>query len=196
VLLAQVARETAKQTLLVQERPCHEIPQLIVNRKADLGLCMCTGVHPDILSIPLLSAPLGLLASQAFKLRLPIGSLEALSNLPLARLQDDMLIPQTLRSHGVAFEAYFSSHIASNSISALLTTVAQSRLVTLVSAVEALDAHHRGLQFVPLPDLLPRVQLSLIGRADSLWQKTHADWMKAIRACVHSAAWPGEVIRL
>lgn len=195
-LLDRVQKTASGAHISFHELPSHQVQEQVATGKADAGLCMYAGERSDIESIPLLNSPLGLLAGRNVPLPAVINSLAILAVLPLARLSDDMVLPQALHAHGVAFGAYFDSAIVSNSMQALFSTVAQGRLATLVSAIAAFDAEQRQMKFLPLPDLLPALQLCLIGRADSGWQTTHAVWLDAIRSSVLAAPWPAEVTPL
>jgi LysR family transcriptional regulator, cyn operon transcriptional activator len=191
-------------SLVLDELPSHIVMAKVATGTADLGLSMCadTTLQSGVDVMPLLRAPLGLLAGAAARLPAVIPSIGGLLQLPgvqLARLADDMVLPHALRAyslqHGVAFDAYFASRLVSNSIPALFSAIAGGRLSTLVSAIAAHSAQ-QPLQFLPLPHLLPTLQLCLVGRKGSNWRQLHAPWVDAIVASVQSAAWPTSVVRL
>ena len=203
-LMQRLPSAKAAGSLAINALPGQQVMAQVAAGTAELGLCMCAEtIRPSGIELmPLLSAPLGLLAGA--KVRLPaavhsLGPLLQLPNVQLARLADDMVLPQALRAystqHGVQLDAYFASRIVSNSLSALFSAIAGGQLATLVSAVAAYSAP-QPLQFVPLPHLLPALQLCLVGRQSSNWRQLHAPWVDAIVASVQSIAWPANVTRL
>ena len=77
----------------------------------------------------------------------------------------------------------------------LARLAAGGQWVTLVSAIAA-HSTPQPLQFLPLPHLLPPLQLCLVGRKGSGWRQLHGAWVDAIVASVQSVAWPASVSRL
>ncbi len=209
-LLRHIPFDQVTDGFALNELPSHHVIAQVASGAADLGLCMCTNAvqHSEVEVMPLLTAPLGLLAGADVRLQQDVPSFAALRHLTrpskqphlqLARLADDMVLPQALRLHGdlhgVHFDAYFASRIVCNSISALFSAIAGGQLVTLVSAIAAHSAP-QPLQFLPLPHLLPTLQLCLVGRQGSGWRQLHGVWVDAIVARVQSAPWPASVSRL
>ena len=179
-------------SLAVHELASHEVLEHVITGKADMGLYLGPGglAHPDMVCTPLLRAPLGLLAGPGMVLPAAVPNLAALAHLPLARLADEMALPQALRAQGVVFGAYFSSRVVSNSMPALFSTVAQGRLVTLVSAISANHAAARHQQFLPLPHLLPPLWLYQVSRANGGPQAHRLAWLNAVCDCVRRTPWP------
>lgn len=174
--------------LELRELPSQQIRELLASGDADLGLMLVPerDAHPD--HTPLLRAPLGLLVSPSIHIPESVPSLDVISGLPFARLTDDMLIPQALRSAGVHCEAYFGASVTISSMPALISSVAQGRLATIVSGIAASSPIARTLQFLPLPDLLPWVHLSIL---KSAVRPTAAceHWEPAVRSSVLAVEW-------
>lgn len=212
-LLHHMPGAGSTHNLALNELASHQVIAQVASGAADLGLCMCasTAQHSGVDVMPLLSAPLGLLAGASVQLPPALPNFAALgqllrpprpphqSPLQFARLADDMVLTQAMlahgNQHGVQFDTYFASSIVSNSMSALFTAVAGGQLLTLVSAVAALSAP-QSLQFLPLPHLLPALQLCLVGRQGSDWRQRHDAWVAAIVASVQSVAWPDSITHL
>jgi len=203
-LMQRLPSAKAAGSLAINALPGQQVMAQVAAGTAELGLCMCaeTTRPSGIELMPLLSAPLGLLAGATVRLPAAVHSLSPLLQLPnlqLARLADDMVLPQALRAystqHGVQFDAYFASRIVCNSMSALFSAIAGGQWVTLASAIAA-HCTPQPLQFLPLPHLLPPLQLCLVGRKGSGWRQLHGAWVDAIVASVQSVAWPASVTRL
>jgi DNA-binding transcriptional LysR family regulator len=209
-LLGHIPLDQMADGLALNELPSHQVIAQVATGAADLGLCMCasTARQSEVEAVPLLGASLGLLAGADVRLPHAVPSFAALGHLTrpskqarlqLARLADDMVLPQALRAHaaqhGVQFDVYFASRLVCNSMPALFSAVASRQWVTLVSAIAAYGAPHNS-QFLPLPHLLPPLQLCLVGRPASGWQHRHAAWVAAIGASVRAIAWPDSVTRL
>lgn len=212
-LLHSAPQAQAIDGLVINEMASHRVLTQVLSGAADLGLCMCTNAAQQngLDAMPLLSAPLGLLAGAGVQLPQELPSFAALGlltrpphlphspHLQFSRLADDMVLPQALRlhskQHGVQFDAYFAARIVSNNTSALFSAIAGGQLVTLVSAIAAYSAP-QPLQFLPLPHLLPALQLCVVGRQGSNWRQKHGAWVDAIVASVQSVAWPANITRL
>lgn len=197
VLLRSMPQGQVIDSLALNEMASHQAVTRVASGAADLGLCMCADTiqQSDVEVIPLLSVPLGLLAGADVPLPQAVQSLAALAHLQLVGLASDMVLPQALRACGVQFDAYFASRIVSNSMSALFSAVACGQVVTLVSAVAAHSAPQQ-MQFLPLPHLLPPLQLCLVGSRASDWRREHAAWIDVIVCAVHSVPWPASAVRL
>lgn len=175
--------------LMASALASHQVLAHVAEGQADLGLCMYGGGRDDVDSQALLSAPLGLLAAPGMRLPRAVESLDALATLPLARLADDMVLPQLLLARGVQFDAYFRSRNVSNSMLAVVAAARTGYVATIVSAVAASSALCNGMQFVPLPHLLPRLQLCLIMPPGQAGLERNRPWMQAVRDGVRQLHW-------
>ncbi len=179
-------------SLELKELPSHRIREQVAGGDVDLGLMLVSERGGDPGLVPLLQAPLGLLASPAVALPSPMSTAQDLAGLPFARLADDKLVPQTLRANGAGLEAYFAAPVAVNSMSALFLAISEGQLVTIVSAIAASSPMACGLRFVPLPHLLPSLCLCS-GRSPLRSHPSVHLWEAALRASVHAVDWRPEV---
>jgi DNA-binding transcriptional LysR family regulator len=195
-LLKQMNIDQDKPSIMLRELPNHQVISQVDTAAADLGLYLSATYRNDAECLPLLRVPLGLLASKRMQLPQFVPDLNALAHLPMARLSDDLVLPQALRAHHVAFDAYFAARVVSNRMPALFSAVASGQVVTLASAMAACNAPQQDMQFVPLPHLLPHLHLCLVGRVASDWQRQHATWIHTVRTSVFAVAWPEYIERL
>jgi DNA-binding transcriptional LysR family regulator len=182
--------------LMANDLSSHLVIDAVVSGEADLGLCMYGGGRSDIHCTPLLNAPLGLLASPALMLPSSIRSLEDLSRVPMARLADDMVLPQLLRSNGIRFDTYFNARVTSNNMLAAIATAETGYFASIVSAVAASSTQAHGLRFIPLPHLLPPLQLCMVTRTELGTEAGETTWAKAIRGSVLRFSWLPSVERV
>lgn len=182
-------------SLVANSYASHQVLDQVADGHADLGLCMYGGGRGDLDSIALLSAPVGLLSAPGLSLPPVIGSLDDLAALPLIRLADDMVLPQLLQARGVRFDAYFRSRNVCNSMLAAVAAARMGHFATIVSAVAASSRLCADLQFLPLPHLLPNLQLCLVmprgkGELDRL-----RPWIQAIKDGVQQMRWQSSICR-
>jgi DNA-binding transcriptional LysR family regulator len=202
-LLRRMKFDQIADGLVLNELPSHQVAAQVASGAADLGLCMCanTTPHSEVEAIPLRNAALGLLTYADVRVPHVLPSFAALGHLTrpahqrhlqLARLADDMVLPQALRAysaqHRVRFDAYFESRLVCNNMPALLSAVAGGHFVALVSAIAAHSAPPY-LKFLPLPHLLPALTLCLVYRKGSDTDRLQAEWIAAIVASVDAVPW-------
>lgn len=172
------------------------IPVDMRSARADLGLCMLAGSElPGLDCKPLLRAPMGLMAAPGLRLPRRITTLRDLDGLPFARLEDALLIPRALRSAGLSLPAYFDARVVCNSAPALVACVSEGGLATIVSAVAAASPPMRHLKFIPLPELLPFLQLGLLAAPGGL-QRLEPQVQMVCECVSADVEWPPLVQRL
>lgn len=178
--------------LTLVELASHEVVDRVATARADIGLCMRAkgACPPNINCQTLLTAPLGLLVGESVVLPNTIPDLAAIAHLPFVRLSDEMVLPQALREHGVVFDAYSGAAITSNSMPALYSAVAEGHMVTFVSAIAAAHAAPLRLRFVPLPHLLPSLDLCIVRLFESDQGESHLDIARALQECIVHNKWP------
>lgn len=196
-LLSTMTSAQMRADLAVNSLPSHLVLEQVASGHADLGLCMYgAGGRDDLQMVPLLDAPLGLLTAKQLRLPSVISTLEHLARIPMARLAEEMVLPQLLLSRDVQFDAYFQSRNISNSMLAVVAAAATGHVATIVSAVAASSDICRGLQFLPLPHLLPSLQLCLVKPGSTSSADQSGDWEKFIRKSVSQLPWLPSVGRL
>ncbi|MBX3586840.1 MAG: LysR family transcriptional regulator [Ramlibacter sp.] len=177
--------------LEIHSMASHDVLERVADCKADVGLCMYGGDKTDLACTPVLNAPVGLLAPDGLALPEAINTLSDLARCPMVRLADEMVLPRMLRVRGIQADAYFNAPVVANSMSTAFAAVRGGRLATLVSAVAAASSQAHGLRFVPLPHLLPSMQLCVATRAET--ESNNADISLAVRRSVLALAWPPTV---
>lgn len=169
------------------EVPSHQVVEVLREGKADVGLCMLESAQDELDSAvrPLLEAPLGLLAGVGTALPRSIQSLADLDALRFARLSEEMVLPRAIRAHAGALRPYFEASVVSTSVPGLIHAIAAGGWVTLASAVVASTSTAAGLQFVPLAEFLPPLNLCVVIRKNGVDPR----WRDAIERSILTVDW-------
>jgi DNA-binding transcriptional LysR family regulator len=172
------------EELVIDGMASHQVIDAVVSGAADFGLCMLVGQYEGVKwKEPVFSSSLGLLAGKSMQLPKEFRSLDELEGLPFVRLHDDLVFSRMLREHGITLPAYSNARIVNHCMPGLIASMASGNYVTIVSAVVASSALAAGLNFIPLSNLLPDLQLSFIWH-DSVNSQTHENWRRRIRESV------------
>lgn len=186
-------RDAAGQTaapLQIQILASHEVMELVASGRAQAGLCICGDRRDDLAFLPLLNLDVGLLAPATLPLPDPIQSLRDLEHLTMVRLPDHMTLPHMLHARQVDIPAYFQARLTANSMGAVCSAVRAGQHATLVSALAAAAAEAHGLRFVPLPHLLPAMQVCLVRRPEAMADNATRALEVALSQCVREVEWP------
>ncbi len=191
-LLTQSESLSRYDLLQVAEMDSHRVVDSVSSGEAQLGLCFTPTALESVECSLLMTTPIGLLIQRDMELPQTVHSLEEFAHLRWARWADDFVLPQALHAHGIRFDAFDSSPFMTDSMQTAYSAVADGRLVTLVPGISAHFAIQTGypVKFLPLPQLLPSLNVSLVGRQGSAWQTEHAMWIDTIRGSVAAVAWP------
>ncbi len=192
-LVRQLRREFEQPKLQFEDASSARVTEAVLAGRADFGICTPpysqTQTQPALHCTTVLEAPLGILASEHARLPGVIKSVADLRHLPLIRLVDDAVVNQTLRAHGVPFDAYFQSRTASCGVPGSFSLVRDAQMVMIVSGVGASHAQAADLRFVPLPGILPTIRVSIVHRADQPLLARHEAVKQLIQQSIRVTKW-------
>lgn len=195
-LVGYMQREFSQTGLQIAAMGSKEAMEQVLCRKAEMGLCGDMLGHPDLRYTPVLQAQIGLIIPPDCRIPTEIHSLEDLNNVPVVRLAECTPTTQALRRNAVHFPAYFGSPIVFTCLSAAFDLMREQKAVGVATGIGASLPQAKGMQFMPLPRLLPSIRVHLV----SLRQLTHDDFLEVLRDAVihsvHSSSWHTSVRRL
>jgi len=170
------------------------INELLANR-VDVVLCGDVGSHNQLRYTQVLSAPLGLLVPPACCLPKVIRCFDDLAGLSIIRLAENTPITRTLVRHQVEFPSYFKSPIVFDSLSLALDRMRKDGSMTVASGIGASLPETQDMRFVPLPDLLPTLQV-FIASSRQLTPDVRLERLRdLVRQSIHESPWHESVER-
>ena len=188
-LVRQLRREFEQPKLQFEDASSARVVEAVVAGRADFGICTPLQAQTALDCAAVLEAPLGILASEHARLPSVIRSVGDLRHLPLIRLVDDAVVNQTLRAHDVPFNAYFESRTASCGVPGSFSLVRDAQMVMVVSGVGASHAQASDLRFVPLPGILPSIQVSIVHQTNRPPHARHEAIKQLIRQSIQATKW-------
>lgn len=160
----------------------------VARGEADLGIASLIGKAPELAAVPLLSAPLGVLAPARYPLPAR-PSAARLAGLPLIKEADDTSIMGLLRQHGSALVTAMEAGTEVSSLAVQLALVRADAGVAVVSALGAAHPYARGLRFVPLVPAVRR-DILLLTRRDAALRPPARALAEAIVAALRRTRLP------
>jgi DNA-binding transcriptional LysR family regulator len=194
-LLSRMRNNVNAPSLLFEEGTSQQVIASVLQGHADCGLCNLLVDEPELNCVTLLSSPLGILASPDFAWPASICTLADLDGINLARYSDASVVSQVLQQHATRFAAYYNSRIMCDHMAAAYAMVQDGQVAAITSGVGASHPQARGLRFVPLPDLLPALSVSLISKRDTPLSDQQTLLTELTRVCVLEASWHASVVR-
>ena len=192
-LLDQLRANFEALSLQYEECTSQQVIENVRNGRADCGLCSVFAAQPELNCTALLEAPLGLLFHPASELPESFCALHDLNGLSLLRFSDDSDVTQLLQLHTVSFDAYHAARIVCNGLPAAYAMLHGGYVAAITSGMGATHPQAQGLRFIPLPDLLPSLTVSLICKRDQPLN-VHQVFMKQLTtSCVREAHWHSSV---
>ncbi len=188
-LLARFNNEYPDGSLLFDAMSSAQVVSQVVTGHAAMGVCTLTHEQLDLISRPVLRAPLGLLMASDFELPCAINSVADLDYLPLIRFHDDSVITQTLKSNAIACNAYFNSKVITCGVPGVFQLTRQGDHVILASGFGASHPQAADLRFVPLPRLLPTIEVAVVGRRDKADNFNQQIMKDLVRASLLETTW-------
>ncbi len=196
-LLDDSAPQAAGAGVSISEMSSHQIVAEVAAGRIDLGVCFASNTQrQNIKRLPVLQVPLGLLASNKLKLPKDINTLTDCAHLRFARLQDDFVLPRALLASGALTDAYRKAGVVCSSIAALQSVVNEGQLAAFVSALAAMSNIAEGTTFIPLPHLLPHLELSIVWNEDARIAPDRCRWTKAVLAALREHQWAHGIVLL
>jgi DNA-binding transcriptional LysR family regulator len=189
MLFSRLHANIETTTLMFESCTSQQVLASVLQGRADCGVCNMLVNQPDLHCVNLLQAPLGLLFNPNFALPASICTLADLKNVKLVRFGDDSIISQLLQRHAPAFDAYHAAHVVCSNMSSAYAMVQDAQVAVVTSGIGATHPQAKGLQFVPLPDLLPFISVNLITRRDAHLDDQQALMKELTRVCVLEAPW-------
>jgi DNA-binding transcriptional LysR family regulator len=195
-LLERLRIEFDQPSIELQDGSSAQVIASVLASRSSLGICAVTSQQPELQCIPLLDVPLGLIVGEHCTLPASIQTLDDLNGVPMLRFCDDAVITQTLRAHGIAFDAYFKSTVVSSGVPISFPLVRGKNMAMVASGIGATHPQADGLKFVPLPGLLPSAQVSLIYRKDAGFDPHQHILREVVRDSVLATDWHPTVTRI
>ena len=195
-LLERLNNEYADGSLLFDAMSSAQVVSQVLDGRVAVGVCTLTREQPELLSKSVLQAPLGLLMAPDFQLPRVISCLADLDHLPLVRFHDDSVVTQTLLTNGVACKAYFNSKVTTCGVPGVFPLVRQGRLVIFATGFGASHPQASDLRFLPLPELLPTIEVSVVGRRDEADNLNLQIMKELVRLSIMVAKWHDSVQRI
>ena len=189
-LLDCSARQRGCAGVSISEMSSHQIVAEVAAGRIDVGVCFASDAQcQGIKRLPVIQVPLGLLASNKLKLPKDINTLTDCAHLRFVRLQDDFVLPKALLASGALTDAYRKAGVVCSSIAALQSVVNEGQLAAFVSALAALSNTAEGMTFIPLPHLLPHLELSIVWNQDARIAPDRFRWTEALLAALREHQW-------
>jgi DNA-binding transcriptional LysR family regulator len=195
-LLQRLKQEFGGAAMRVSEALSSDIRRQVLDGQSALGVCADTDLHPQLRYTPVLEVQLGLLASPECTLPPVIDSLGVLDGVQMVRSGDGAAVTQVLRKHCPQFRAYFDAPVVVDDVQAATELIVRDALVTVATGVGASHIRARGLVFIPLPKLLPIINVYIVSRRDAVFDARQERLRDLLRQSVHDAAWHAAVRRV
>ncbi len=196
VLLRYLKHELGQVVIQISEALSHTVRQQVLDGELALGVCGDIEEHPRLRYTPVLEVQFGLLASASFPWPGPVNSLRDLIGLPLVRCSEQSICTKVLRHHSIDFRAYFESPVAVNDAQAATNLVQSLGMIAVTTGIGATHLQAKGLDFIPLPGLLPRTKVYIVSRRDAVFDEHHELVRSLLHASIHDAPWHHSVHRL
>ena len=195
-LLRRLRGEFRQPALLFEDCPSAQVVSRVLTGRAAMGVCTLISDEPELRCLHLLEAPMGLLIAPNRALPPSIGALADLSDLPLIRLAEDSVVSRVLRAHEIVFDAYHNSDIESCGVPGSFALVREENMVMLATGFGATHPQASDLRFVPLPDLLPSVKVSVITRRENTFDGPQQIMLDLVKNSILDTAWHASVRRI
>ena len=171
----------------------YQVASQVESGQADFGLYMNINGAEALSSIPLLTAPIGLLVGPNMRLPGTISSLASLNRIPMARLSEQNVLPGVLDKWASQLDAYFNAPVVAGTIASLFAAVRLGNVATIVSGFAASLPQASGLRFMPLPELLPSIQLLLVYRNNHSQPRRDMGQINQLARAVQQIPWSNGV---
>ena len=189
--------------LLKAEYPHHQIElkgelsdrveQSVFKGEASFGLCAVTREKPQFVYTHLLQVQLGVIWSPELPFPETINCLDDLAHVPLVRFSDQALISEALADAQCNFGAYANSRLTVGGIDPGLDFVQSGKFAMLITGIGAERQLARGLRFLPLPNLLPSIRVSIIRKRDRIFDERQQHLSDTLAQCVTSLPWHSSI---
>lgn len=194
-LVDALKREYGDAALEVDSAVSPEVRRRVLEGESTLGVSVDAEEHPALRYTPVLAAQLGLMASPRLALPESITSLDDLMGVPILKYGSDTQVTRLLIHHGVRFDSYFASPVAVSCMMASFDLAHQGQAAMVCSGISASNVRAAGLKFIPLPGLLPVVNVSIVSRQDATFDPAQERLRCVLRAAIHDAQWHPSVLR-
>ena len=183
-------------TVTVQCASCADVELRVVSGDIPLGVSAGIAVQPDLWCTAVLEAPLGVLVAMECAMPSRIDTLDALSSIPLVRLDDQASVSLLLKHWGQPFHAYFQASVSLPCVTSGFDLIQQCGMGMITSGIEASHPQAVGLRFVPLPHLLPHVQVRVVSRHRNVIDSAEERMREILCASLCEVDWHPCVVRL
>ncbi|MBX3586839.1 MAG: LysR family transcriptional regulator [Ramlibacter sp.] len=195
-LSATLAKHSPAIKLQLAAMGSEEAVNQVLDYSADLALCGDMEGNPSLRYTPVLAAQLGLIVPQGCAVPENLQSLDEVADASFIRLADCTPVTRTLRRSKVPFAAYFDSPIVYTCLSAAFDSMREKNIIAVATGIGASLPQARGMRFVPLPGLLPSLNVYLVS-SRSVEPDGHSERLRdLVRHGVHESPWHPSVRRL
>ncbi len=192
-LLKQLKADLPRHHIEVRNELSVDVEKAVHNGSAIVGLCGVVREKPHFIYTPLLQVQLGLIWAPRMNMPHLPSSLDELAHIAFLRFHDGALTSEALTANQTRFSAYFDSHVTVDSVEAGLDLVRNGDFAMVATGVGASRKAAQGLNFLPLPHLLPSLTVSIISRRESPLDERHEQVRHALACCVLQTRWHGSV---
>jgi DNA-binding transcriptional LysR family regulator len=169
------------------------VEEAVRDGAAALGLTATVNQKPEFIYSHVLEAPLGVIFSEKLHLAENIESLEDLRHIPFLRFHDQAVISQALMTEKNTFDSFFQSRLTVSNVEAGLELIQQGKFCMLITGVGAESQIAKGLRFLPLPDFLPSIRVSIITKRDAPFDERRESIKLALVECMKNMVWHSSI---
>lgn len=195
-LMRKLRAEFGQTSIVLQDGSSAKAVNSVLAGSSTIGVCTLISDEPDLHCTHLLEAPIGLLVAPGRAIPIDIRELAALKDLPFMRFDDDAVISRLLRANGIPLEPYFNSPVQTCNLSGSFALVREDNMVMLATGFGATHPEARDLRFVPLPGLLPSVQVSIISRRGNAFDRLQQVMLNIVKDSILDTKWHASVHRI
>nr|WP_295784428.1 LysR family transcriptional regulator [Rhodoferax sp.] len=189
MLMARLHGAFEQPALLFEDCTSEQVVAKVLAGEVDFGVCTLTSEQSQLNCAPVLEAPLGLLVAPSTALPDTISSLDELKHISMVRFADSSVVSQILRSHGIAFEAYFASRLETCGVPGVFSLVRESGVAMVATGFGATHSQASDLRFIPLSSLLPSVSICIISQRSRPFEERLQVMKDVIRDSILATPW-------